>query len=93
MILRFFKISGHSMLPNLAPRDHVLTSSIPYLFSKPKVGDVVVFKTSNTSPVMIKRVSKISNNKLFVKGDNQKDSLDPGFLSKKDIIGKVLFKI
>lgn len=81
------------MLPHFEPGDHVLVSNILYLFFDPKVGDVVVFKNDNKLPVMVKRISKISNTKLFVEGDNKNDSLNPGVLSKKDIIGKVLFRI
>lgn len=92
MILGLFKISGHSMLPYLAPGDHVLTSTTPYLIFKPKIGDVVVFRSNNLS-IMVKRISKISNGKFFVEGDNKNDSFNPASINKKDIIGKVLFKL
>lgn len=81
------------MLPYFKPGDLVLISSFIYLFIFPKVGDVIVFKKNNNSPPMIKRITKVSNFKIFVEGDNKGDSLNPGYISKKDIIGKVLFKI
>ncbi len=92
-----FKIEGHSMEPALLNGGIVFVSSIPYLFSKPKVGDIVAFKIDNK--VLIKRIMKInpspsSGEKYFVKGDNKSDSLDSksiGLINKKDILGKVWF--
>lgn len=91
MILGLFKISGHSMLPKLEPTDIVITSSFPYILNNPKVGDVIVFKKKEK--VIIKRISKTTNDKVYVEGDNRDDSLDVGWVHKKDIIGKVLFKL
>jgi signal peptidase I len=63
-------------------------------FSKIKKGDIVVFK--NEGKILIKRVAKIEGSKFTVLGDNRNDSYDSrnfGSVSKKDIIGKVVFKI
>lgn len=70
----------------------VLVSSIPFLFSKPKIGDIVAIRKSDK--VFIKRITKIHGDKYFVSGDNKKDSLDSrefGFVEKKDILGKVVY--
>ena len=92
-----FTISGHSMEPNISQGQTVLVSSIPYFFSKPKVGDIVSFK--KTGKVFIKRISGTDpsddGEKYFVGGDNKKDSMDSrrfGWILKKDIIGKVILK-
>ena len=88
MILGVFKISGHSMIPYLKPNEQVLVSSIPYVFSKPKIGDVVLFK--NDRKTFIKRVVKISNDKIKVEGDNKSDSLNVLPIMRRDIIAKVI---
>lgn len=71
----------------------VLVNRLFYLFSKPKIGDVVVLKREK---YMIKRISKVKNQEFFVVGDNEKESTDSrsfGWASKKEIVGKVMFKI
>lgn len=94
MLLGKFKITGHSMEPFLLNNQTVLASSIPFIFSKPKTGDIVVFKYQNRC--YIKRIRKVKNSKHFLIGDNIKDSLDSkkmGWIERKDIIGKVIYKI
>lgn len=90
MLLWRFKIQGHSMEPNIKNGSQVLTSSIPFIFSKPKIGNVVAFNKGNK--VFIKRIKKIENNKYFAAGDNQKDSVDL-WIKKDDIIGKVIINL
>jgi nickel-type superoxide dismutase maturation protease len=94
MILGRVKISGHSMLPIFKPGDTVLISTLPYLFSKPKIGDIIVFRKSNK--LLIKRIVKKMNKEFFVSGDNQSDSFDSkdfGVITRKDIIGKTILKL
>jgi len=86
-----FKVSGHSMLPEFKPGSTLIISSIPYSVSSPKIGDVVLFKRRDK--MMIKRVKKVLNKKFFVEGDNKKDSLEIGWITKSDITGKVIGKI
>ena len=78
------------MSPTLEPEDIVLVNR----FSTPKLGDIVAAKDPRDGKILIKRVSKIKNNKYFVTGDNKKKSTDSrtfGWIKKKDIIGKVIF--
>jgi len=82
------------MEPFLLDGHAVLASSIPFIFSKPKIGEVVVFIYQKKS--YIKRITNLKVDKFFLTGDNRKDSLDSkkmGWISKKDIIGKVIYKI
>ena len=93
MLLGKFKITGHSMEPFLLNNQTVLASSIPFILSKPKIDDVVVFKVDDE--IYIKRIKEIKNQKVFLIGDNKTDSLDSrkiGWIDKKDIIGKVVYK-
>lgn len=91
MILGIFRVSGHSMLPNYSPGQKVIVSKVPYIFSNPKKGDVIVFKISRQ--VFIKRIKEIRNNKFHVVGDNLHDSLNQEPVTKKQLLGKVLIKI
>ena len=94
MLLSRFKIMGHSMSPTLSEEDSVLVSSIPFLFAKPKIGDVVVFEKYNR--MYVKRIDKIEKDKYFLAGDNKKDSFDSrrfGSVLRNQIKGKVLFRV
>lgn len=86
------------MEPTIKQGQSVLVSAIPYLFSRPKIDDVVAFKKKRK--VFIKRITKIDpsadGEKYFVKGDNENDSMDSrqfGWIERKEIIGKVIYKI
>ena len=86
-----YKVVGHSMEPTLKDGDTLWVNRLSYLFSSPKKKDVVVFNHNNK--FLIKRVYKIGKNGFFLRGDNKKDSLDSrdlGFVSFKQIIGKVI---
>lgn len=93
MLLGIFKISGHSMMPYLKPGDRVIVSSIPCLFKKPKIGDVVVVKDKKTGRILIKRIVLIENGKLSLEGDNKSDSLKIEPVKRKDILGRMIFRI
>lgn len=90
MILGIFTIFGHSMLPVLHPSDRVLVSFIPYYFSTPKKGDIVLFKKNGM--LIVKRIVKSENGKISVAGDNKKDSLYNSTVRRKDIVGKMIYK-
>ena len=92
MLLSRFTIVGHSMEPALLAGDSVLVSSVPFLFVKPKMGDIIAFKKEGK--IFIKRIIKKDEKKYFVKGDNKKDSLDSrrfGWVERKEIVGKVIY--
>lgn len=79
------------MSPKINEGREVLVSSIPFLFLNPKSGDIVAFKKGDK--VFIKRIKKIEEDKYYLIGDNEKDSLDSrnfGSIDKKNIIGKVI---
>jgi len=91
MLLARFKVSGHSMEPQIKNGEEVLVTGIIYLFKKPKINDIVAFKKDKK--VLIKRIIGIDDDKYFVAGDNKNDSLDSktfGLISKRQMLGKVI---
>ncbi len=91
LLISRFKIQGHSMENTLLDGASVLVSKIPYLFSKPKINDIVAFREGGK--VLIKRIFKIDKGSYFMRGDNKKDSLDSiefGWVAEKEIVGKVI---
>lgn len=89
VLIARFKVSGHSMLPTLKPGQEILVSNMPYLFFKPKPGDLVTFKDGNK--FIVKRIKLVTGHRSLVTGDNQNDSKDYGWINKKQIIGKVIY--
>lgn len=90
MILSFFKVSGHSMEPYL--KEGNVVAAIKFLPLKPR--DVVVFQHHDKK--MVKRIKEIKKDLVYVAGDNKDDSMDSkiiGWIHKKDIVGRVVFKI
>lgn len=92
-----FQIKGNSMVPAFKEGDAVLINRLSYLLSKPRIGDIVVLKKER---YIIKRIAKINpsadGDKFFVVGDNKKESTDSrsfGWISKREIAGKVIIKI
>ncbi len=83
------------MSPTFKSSDIVLVNRLSYIGKVPKVGDIVALKDPRDKKILIKRISKIKNNKYFVSGDNKSESTDSrafGWVTKKDIIGKVILK-
>ena len=81
------------MLPNYKDREKVIVNRWGYIFQKPKINDVIIIYKKKT---MIKRIKEVKNNRFFVVGDNlsqSTDSRDFGLVEKKDILGKVVFKL
>lgn len=83
-----YQISGHSMRPLFKEGQVVWVNHWAYLFSKPKVGDIIIFKFQEKE--IIKRVSEVMVGKVAVSGDNKSDSLATGLVEFRDIKGKVL---
>lgn len=78
------------MEPTFHENDRLLINKWAYALSKPKIGDVVVFKKLNEEKYILKRIRKILNTGLFVSGDNKYDSKSFGVIKEGQIIGKVL---
>lgn len=81
------------MEPILLEKSEVIT--FPYLFSKPKVGDIVVFNHVVPPFVFCKKITKVVGSRVWVEGENKKRSIDSrkfGFIDAKNIIGKVVLK-
>lgn len=74
------------MEPAFFDGDHVLT----FNWIKPKIGDVVVFKSENI--LKIKRIQKILGTRILVHGDNRKSSTEEKPIKPGDLIGKVILK-
>ncbi|MCL5435203.1 MAG: S26 family signal peptidase [Patescibacteria group bacterium] len=83
------------MEPFIKNNSIVFASGIPYLFKNPKVNDIVVFKDKE-GKTLIKRITRNKKDRYFVAGDNKGDSLDSrqlGDISKRQVIGKVIYKL
>lgn len=78
------------MQPTFKNGETVLVSSVPYMFVRPKVGDIVVFYHKTMKKNMIKRIKKIKNRRYFVMGDNKDDSKRMGWITRKQIVGRVI---
>lgn len=90
VFLSISRVSGHSMEPNFKMNQTIIVSGLPYLFSSPQIGDVIVFKKEK---LILKRIKKIFDKKYLVAGDNKYDSKDFGWIEKKDIYGKVVLTV
>jgi signal peptidase I len=95
-MLRFFRVTGESMTPDLQQGDFVLVAKIPLICSSIKAGDVIVFRQSEYG-TLIKKVSHISSRgeAFFVSGSNplSTDSRQFGPVHCKDVFGKVIWHI
>ncbi|MGL4589671.1 MAG: signal peptidase I [Mycoplasmatales bacterium] len=92
-VLGLMKIQGESMEPTLKNNDYVLYMKKFYSIKK---GDVVIYRNIdiNIGNKIIKRVTKIEGEKVFLNGDNQKESTDSdqfGFVDREGIVGKVIY--
>ncbi len=78
------------MEPKIKNGSFFIASSIPFKFMNPKVKDVVVFKKENK--VIVKKITKIEKGKYFIEGENLSDSKNFGYIQRKEILGKILWK-
>ena len=78
------------MEPTLYAGQLILVSFIPYIFNKPKIGDLVVAFDIKRNIKVIKRVKGVDKNMIYIVSDN----IGHGNLRKIDkskIIGKVVW--
>jgi signal peptidase I len=65
---RPFQITGDSMYPNFLNKEYDLTNLIGLRFVRPKLGDVIIFKSPiNPESNLISRVIGVAGNKIMVK--------------------------
>jgi signal peptidase I len=90
-MLKIFKIKGCSLSPILEEGDYVLVLN---KFFKLKENDIVIFRHPEHG-ILIKRIKKILQDKIFVEGTdlNSLDSRTFGAVDLNYVIGKVIFKI
>lgn len=80
------------MLPTLKHNQDVLCFNWAYAFSKPKIGDIVVINHNGLD--MVKRIQKIHDREIIVKGDNKDQSTDSrnfGPIKRSEILGQVIW--
>jgi signal peptidase I len=86
----FHHVKGHSMQPVITECSHIIVFRWAYLFFKPKVGDIIVFRLDRKE--VVKRIKAAGVNNYKVEGDNREDSKKMPLISRKSIIGKVIAK-
>jgi signal peptidase I len=72
-LLQPHQVKGASMEPNFQENEYILTDKVSYRFSKPKRGDVVVFKAPTNPDVdFIKRIIGLPGEKIEIIQNNIK---------------------
>lgn len=67
-LFRPFRVSGNSMDPTFFDKQYILTNIVTLRFSKPKIGDVIVFKAPlDPEKDYIKRVIGTSGDVVIIK--------------------------
>jgi len=92
-----YKVVGHSMEPTLKDGDTLWVNRLSYLFSSPKLDDIVTIQLQGQrGKVLLKKIKKVTkDSKYFVEGLNKTDSYDSrhfGPIDKNKILGKVIKK-
>ncbi len=93
-----FRVNGFSMYPALKNGDEVLVDLHAYRNSPPRCGDIVIARHPFRRDVqMIKRVSSIKEDRLYLHGEDPLESNDSrslGTFKREHILGRVtsLFK-
>jgi len=91
----FYRVSGQSMEPEYIDGTVVLVSKNTVKLGL-NVGDVVVAPDPRSGRLILKRISKISETAVFLRGDKSSESTDSrtfGLIQKENIIGKVVMKL
>ena len=94
----YFIVKEQSMEPSCREGDFVLVNRMSYLFSRPKVGHIVVLRDPrDSSQHIVKRITVIKDSFIWVEGDNKEKSTDSrnfGWVNVKALLGqaKVIHK-
>jgi signal peptidase I len=81
------KVVSSSMAPKLRPGQMIFATT---LFRKLHPGQVVIVERNHKE--LIKRIERIENDKIFVIGDNLRNSIDSrqfGWLDSSDVVARV----
>ncbi|MCV6607970.1 MAG: S24/S26 family peptidase [Campylobacterales bacterium] len=90
LFFKIFQIQGNSLFPDLKEKERILCIK-NFFFIPLKVGDFVVFEKEKYG-LMIKKISKIQNNQLFLLGTDSSsvDSRVFGLIPKDEILYKAI---
>lgn len=93
--VRLYAVEGESMAPALHPGHVVLVTSLPFLWSPPRPGDIVVAESPDGGGrLLVKRlVAHDTEGLLVLMGDNSDRSIDSrhcGGIPPTGILGKVV---
>jgi len=77
------------MEPEITNGSFFIASGVPYKFTNPKIGDLIIFKNQNKT--IVKKIIKIEKKNYVIAGQNLSDSMKFEPITKKDILGKVIF--
>lgn len=97
LFLRLFPVSlvtvvGSSMYPTYKANQRLIV--VGAVFAKFHTKDVIVFFEPIRKRILVKRITKMQQNKFFVEGDNPSKSTDSnqfGWIDKKNILAKVIY--
>ena len=91
------RVTGASMLPGLKDGDELLMNPFAYANARPAEGDIVVALHPRQQDIkIVKRVSVVFDNGVWLVGDNPAESTDSsqyGIFPFKRIVGKVTGRI
>jgi signal peptidase I len=95
-MIRLLRVTGNSLAPTYEEGDFVVIATIPFLFGGIRPGDMVVFR-HRAYGTMIKQAQRIlpDADEIHVMGTriDSVDSRNFGPISKRDVLGKVVWHI
>ena len=74
LLLSRFIVQGHSMEPTLRQGQAILVSSIPFLFSEPKIDDIVLIRHSDKRSASRISSQRLQQTRRFWTGQNDEGS-------------------
>ncbi|MDQ7084193.1 MAG: S26 family signal peptidase [Sulfurovum sp.] len=91
-MIRFFKVSGHSLFPLLRDGQRVFCLKV-FPFSKLSISNIVIFDKAPHG-LMIKQIKSIEKQEYFLQGTDpfSIDSRDFGTVNRSDIKYKMWFR-